>query len=112
MPTVVLNNISPFEALYKVKPYCEHLKIFGCLFYASTLKRQRDKLQPRGHPCIFIGYPYDQKAYKLLDLKTKRVFTSRDVYFHENIFPFQHITHQNPTPLPAIIELVPETHTF
>lgn len=28
------------------------------------------------------------KSYKLFDLETKQIFTSRDV-FHENIFPFQ-----------------------
>ena len=38
-------------------------------------------------PSIFIGYPVDQKAYKLFDLSTKKAFTSQDVKFHENIFP-------------------------
>ncbi|RVW71516.1 Retrovirus-related Pol polyprotein from transposon TNT 1-94 [Vitis vinifera] len=39
------------------------------------------------HP-FFIGYPVGQKAYKLFDLSTKKVFTSRDVKFHEDIFPY------------------------
>ncbi|WJZ98115.1 hypothetical protein VitviT2T_016667 [Vitis vinifera] len=39
-------------------------------------------------PSIFIGYPVGQKAYKLFDLSTKKVFTSRDVKFHEDIFPY------------------------
>ena len=112
MPTTVLQNLSPFEAFYKVKPCCEHLKVFGCLCYASILKRHRHKLQSRAHPCIFLGYPYSQKAYKLFDLETKKIFTSRDVHFHENIFPFHHITHQNDTPLPVVTDFIPETHTF
>jgi len=41
---------------------------------------------------IFIGYPLDYKGYKLLDIKTRKPFISRDVKFHENIFPFQHNT--------------------
>lgn len=43
--------------------------------------------------CVFLGYPFGQKAYKLYDLTTKKIFTSRGVVFHESIFPF--ITNSN-----------------
>ncbi|GMY05136.1 retrovirus-related pol polyprotein from transposon RE2 [Fagus crenata] len=36
-----------------------------------------------------LGYPFGTKGYRLLDLKTSQVFVSRDVLFHETIFPFQ-----------------------
>ena len=68
MLTAILNNLTPFEILYKEKPCYTHLKTFRCLCYASTLKRHRDKFQPRARPCVFLGYPYGQNAYKLLDL--------------------------------------------
>ena len=57
MPTAILQDQSPFQVLHNVSPSYEHLKTFGCLCFASTLKRQRDKLQPRANPCIFLGYP-------------------------------------------------------
>jgi len=87
-PSKVLNGLSPFQVLFGDKPSYEHLKVFGCLCYASTLKAGRDKFQARAVPCVFMGYPFGQKAYKLLNLETLHFFTSRDVVFHEHIFPF------------------------
>jgi len=39
-----------------------------------------------------LGYPFGQKAYKLLNLETHQVFTSRDVIFHETILPYKHVS--------------------
>jgi hypothetical protein len=37
---------------------------------------------------MFLGYSFQQKGYKLFDLHSHSVFISRDVFFHESIFPF------------------------
>jgi hypothetical protein len=37
---------------------------------------------------LFIGYPFRQKGYKLLDLFSHNVFVSWDVVFYESIFPY------------------------
>ncbi|KAM2104654.1 hypothetical protein ACFX1R_015231 [Malus domestica] len=46
--------------------------------------------QTRAHKCLFVGYPSGQKGYRLYNLHTHQFFTSRDVVFHEHIFPFTH----------------------
>ncbi|CAL1389925.1 unnamed protein product [Linum trigynum] len=38
----------------------------------------------------FHGCAATQKAYRVYELSTRKVFATRDVTFHEDIFPFQH----------------------
>lgn len=103
LPVEVLNNKTPYEALYKKEPSYNHLKVMGCLAFACNPDYNGDKFNPRGVPYVFMGYPATQKGYKLLNLITKCMFVSRDVSFHENIFPFQNDASQNymnPVPNP------------
>ena len=87
LPTLLLYNKTPFEVLYGKAPSYEHLRVFGCLCYMSTTKQGHDKFQPRALPCIFMISLW-QKAYKVMDLEKYKIHTSRDVVFHETVFPF------------------------
>lgn len=52
----------------------------------------------------FVGYPFDTKGYKVLDLVTKKIHISRDVIFHENIFLFA-ISSENSS-FPSVLHLL------
>lgn len=86
-PTPLLSNKTPFECLFNKQPAYSHLKIFGCLCYAFNLKPSH-KFDVRAKSYVFLGYPVNQKGFKLLDLSTREFIVSRDVVFHEEIFLF------------------------
>ena len=73
-----------------------------------TLSRVKDKFQPRGVPCIFLGYPHTQKGDKVLNLLTHTTFVTRDVVFFEHIFPYQRFSLSHcQQPIPAVRSQTP-----
>ena len=89
LPTPVIGHKTPYEMLYHHSPSYSHLRVLGCLAFASNPSRSKDKFQPRGVPCVFLGYPNNQKGCKLLNMFTRVEFVSRDARLYEHIFPFQ-----------------------
>ncbi|XP_049382888.1 uncharacterized protein LOC125847275 [Solanum stenotomum] len=63
---------------------------------ASTISHGRGKFEPRVKACVFLGYPLNQKGYKILELDSHKIVISRDVTFFEAIFPFT-VTSSNST---------------
>jgi len=111
LPSPVLSLKTPFELLYSKRPSFSHLRVFGCLAYATNV-RVSHKFDHRSIPSIFIGYPVGQKAYKLFDLSSNKIFTSHDVKFHETSFPYASIKPISPSlmmpgPIPLLVRDIP-----
>ena len=105
LPSPLLNNKTPFELLFNVVPSYSHLKTFGCLCYATNTNPNKHKFSLRARKSIFLGYPFNIKGYKLFDIESHSVFISRDVVFHETVFPFSKgttIDSSDLIPLPVI----------
>jgi len=86
--STVLNGKTPYEMLHGKQLAYEHLRIFGSLCYAHNQRRNDDKFASKSKKCVFIGYPYGKKGWKLFDLETKEILFSRDVEFVETKYPF------------------------
>ena len=107
-PTPLLGGKTPCDLLYSRPPSYDMLRVFGCLCFASVFPRPSDKFAARGRRCIFVGYPLDQRGWRLYDLDTRQFFVSRDVTFYESVFPFA----DPPTPSPASAPDVPSPAQF
>ena len=47
---------------------------------------------------MFVGYPQGVKGYRLYNLHTRKFYVSRDLVFHESIFPFQTLPNSSQEP--------------
>jgi len=64
---------------------CSYFRVFGCLAYVFIKKDQRNKLEPKSRPMIFLGYESGSKAYRFLD--EGRIVVSANAVFNETVFP-------------------------
>lgn len=55
LPSSILKGKRPYECLYNAPPSLDHLKVFGCLVFATEV-RQVDKFASRDIPVVFLGY--------------------------------------------------------
>ena len=86
-PSKLLGGKTPFEVLYGKSPSMDHIRIFGCLCFATNL-HLKDKFDSQSWKCVLVGYPFGKKGWSLYDLETSDYFDSRDVKFFEDSFPF------------------------
>lgn len=100
LPSFVLQWKSPYEVLYHKPPDYNSLRIFGCLSYATIVDPHKHKFDERAKKCVLLGYVPHCKGLKLYDIEHKQVVVSRDVVFHEHVFPYKTIQDDVSAPIP------------
>jgi hypothetical protein len=86
MASRILKGKSPFEMFFPGKnPFSVPPRVFGCVSFVHNHSPNRDKLDPRAHKCIFLGYSRTQKGYRCYSPSLRKHFVSADVTFFEDI---------------------------
>ena len=85
-PTKAVEGMTPIEAWSGEKPSVAHLRVFGSSCYSHIPKDERKKLDPKAEQAIFLGYGLETKGYRLYNMKTQKIYFSRDVIFDEMSF--------------------------
>ena len=89
LPSQALENKSPFEALFKMKPSYKALRAFGSACYPCLRDRQDHKFDPKSLQCVFVGYSSMHKGYRCLFPPTGKVYITRHAIFDEELYPFR-----------------------
>ena len=55
LPSSVLSEKSPYELIYNEKPTLTHLRVFGCLCFA-TMVNNSDKISSYSEKCVMMRY--------------------------------------------------------
>ena len=61
LPTPILHNISPFEAVHNRRPDYMQFKVFGCSCFPHLRPYNKHKLMYRSSKCVFLGTAYHTK---------------------------------------------------
>lgn len=81
-PSRPMEMSTPYEALHGIPPSLSDLRVWGSPCQALILPR-RNGFEAKTTDCVLLGYSEVKKAYRLLEVKTKKVIHSREVTFFE-----------------------------
>ena len=85
-PAFGLKGKTPYSMIFNQKADISWLQPFGSPAYALIPKdKQKGKFANKAQRGMLIGYTTGKKAYKLLDLETRKEFSSCHVCFDEEL---------------------------
>jgi hypothetical protein len=84
LPSLALQNVTPFECLYGTPASYSSLRIFGCTCFVLLQPHKHSKLEPRSRLYCFLGYGIEHKGYRCWDPISQRLRISRHVVFWEH----------------------------
>lgn len=76
---------TPYELWSGERPDISNMRIFGCKVMVHVPKQQRRKWDKKSNGMVFVGYDPNTKGYRVYDPTTRKIHTSRDVIFHEDL---------------------------
>ena len=59
-----------------------------CLVFAYVYPQERAKHEPRGIPCVYLGYDDVNNVYLVKEWTTGRKYWTADLEFHPSVFPY------------------------
>ena len=77
--------MTPYEALYGVKPYLVHIRVLGCLAYAHIPDKKRKKFDSHSRECMLMGYYDTDNMFYLFDINGNAMIKCRDAIFFEDV---------------------------
>ena len=81
IPSLVIQNQTPYERLFGSPPDYHHLHSFGLACFVLFQPHEYNKLEPRSRLCCFLGYDETQKGYWCYDPVSHCLCISRNVVF-------------------------------
>ena len=83
--SAALGGLSPYQVRFGRPPNASFLHRFGCRAFVYNDQPNRQKLDPRAHEGIFVGYAATQKAYRVYFPATRKLVTSIHVKFNDDV---------------------------
>ncbi|GKC65184.1 retrovirus-related pol polyprotein from transposon TNT 1-94 [Tanacetum coccineum] len=96
---------TPYELLHDKLPNLSFFHVFGALCYPTNDSKNLGKLQPKADIGIFIGYAPTKKAFRIYNLRTRRIIKTIHVDFDELIA----VASERISLGPALHEMTPAT---
>ena len=81
IPSLVIQNLTPYECLFGSSQDYHHLRSFGSTCFVILQLHKHHKLKPRSRLYCFLGYGETQKGYWCYDPVSHRLCISRNVVF-------------------------------
>ena len=81
IPSLVIQNQTPYECLFGSSPDYHHLRSFDFAYFILLQPYKHNKLEPRSRLYCFLGYGETQKGYRCYDLVSYHLRISHNVFF-------------------------------
>jgi GAG-pre-integrase domain/Integrase core domain len=97
LPTWALPpDVTPYEVYHGKKPSGTLLHIFGCKAWVHIPEHLQGKFGSKSHPCIYLRYAENKKAFLLYHIESRKLVESCNVDVEEELGKSDHVTIEVP----------------